>query len=1289
MFYHAIIDTLAALPLTYLVKPAAEQKVEGQTACFCPFCRQARVAGNGGVTKVNKGGSETPHFIIHHQQRGGVYGSNEGHGVEQWQCTRTGRTGYGALELYAAIHGLALNGEDLRRACFGLLRDHTSMQPADIAERWPELLRLDLQDDGKADVNGWNRLGVYTIEEQREQQQFTFVPRADFSPQELFALGCEVTQAADGTLRYAWDGLDGRSADSFKPRDIITDFRIRPLDRCTLPTIRVKGEAKTYTLVSTPWCPLFVLFAGDVINRHGEGLVGCVFAPTLTRLSASGHPAFPIVWSNDEEHTVAKVSKWLGGDATFCYAMSHRDSESTAVLAAIRNAKSGESYNTTQLVWRPKMNDDGEPTGKMEQVIEDIPEGAVKARHIIHCQTPQDALSTYYTLRALRESRTAFDGDKDQQATENMKRMQDTCWYHVSFLLGRGRFWWLDHGEWRQSSVEFGTVQHNKLARFAETVYLLYPNDMASSRKARAISRRFRDIYMATLPESFRDDIHWRQPRLFGGQPFTVRDFVLSYKLMDEQAFQYDRDFRKFFRTVLQGALTSCPLERKEKRDRDNCVKEIYYVVDPATVWGFMAGEGYFRDIEPDSDNKIGRYVHVEGCFVDSLDEDSMVARTFECLRDYARDNAPSPEDFRLMLQGIARATREINTKTIASLPAICIDYASGYGPQVEHFFFSNCALRITPKEIRTVSYEDIDFNVDRREQLPWNFSMPMTEPFSIVENPEYMERVRAINDRVEERDDMGLPLYSLQQISAMRSDLMQWGLQYRWLVDWHGRAPKDMWRPLQVLRGFANVEWEEEDRLLHEGKPLSPVQQSMLDAHFANLIFCLGRALWRYRTSKSNCVPYLLEDMVKGADVAQGGSGKSSFVKVFAGCACYVYDVDCKDLQPGKEISFQLSEYVPHHHRIVHWEDWAKGMSLKTIYNYATSGFGYQKKFIDKKTIDLNEGPGHVISSNFPISDTDDSTLRRFVMGSFSNRFCGENPLKNKPARFISDIMPDFNASTPELLSPQTRNQIAFIDALAVQFVMSHDCIVNAPNENTKLRTLERALTEAFVAWASYFFGQQAVYGIPIDLSSALEEYKREFTDASVARKEDFALATFKKRVHQYCEFAQIDFNPPHLLVNKKDIAQKCFHFNTWCERKYFFGHPWDQHASYQYVATDGITYRCDIQPKVVREIGRSDSVYYFYRRGIDAVPSSYQELLEQQRQFLSRPDPMPILDPQTGEPVVITDQERYILDHYADVQTRQTSANAPQGATANPNGNGGTFGTPASGEDNQTLPF
>ena len=58
MIYDPLIDALAALPLTLLVKAADNQHAPNQTACFCPICK----------------GQSTPHFIIYENEDGGVYG---------------------------------------------------------------------------------------------------------------------------------------------------------------------------------------------------------------------------------------------------------------------------------------------------------------------------------------------------------------------------------------------------------------------------------------------------------------------------------------------------------------------------------------------------------------------------------------------------------------------------------------------------------------------------------------------------------------------------------------------------------------------------------------------------------------------------------------------------------------------------------------------------------------------------------------------------------------------------------------------------------------------------------------------------------------------------------------------------------------------------------------------------------------------------------------------------------------------------------------------------------------
>ena len=71
MFYHPILNRLANIDLQLLVKPATEQRIEGQTACFCPICKNGQ--------DVNSDARQTPHFIIFENERGGMY---DGAGVD-------------------------------------------------------------------------------------------------------------------------------------------------------------------------------------------------------------------------------------------------------------------------------------------------------------------------------------------------------------------------------------------------------------------------------------------------------------------------------------------------------------------------------------------------------------------------------------------------------------------------------------------------------------------------------------------------------------------------------------------------------------------------------------------------------------------------------------------------------------------------------------------------------------------------------------------------------------------------------------------------------------------------------------------------------------------------------------------------------------------------------------------------------------------------------------------------------------------------------------------------------
>lgn len=403
---------------------------------------------------------------------------------------------------------------------------------------------------------------------------------------------------------------------------------------------------------------------------------------------------------------------------------------------------------------------------------------------------------------------------------------------------------------------------------------------------------------------------------------------------------------------------------------------------------------------------------------------------------------------------------------------------------------------------------------------------------------------------------------------------------------------------------------------------------------------------LWRYRDSKSNCISYLIENVVSAANRAEGGSGKSTFVRVFAGCAAHVLNVNGRDLITSKEFAANLAEYQHHKHRIVHWEDVDASLDFGKLYNLTTGDFSVRYMYKDRITVPLSEGPGHVVTSNYPLHDLDDSTMRRVCLGGFSHRFCGQNIMKNKAARYISDIMPDFNAVSPEKLSATSRNQIAMICALAVQFVMRYDEKVDAQKKYMEERTLTQSLGEAFLRFARVFFAQENIYGVPIDLDSMLEEYKADFAEASKNKNDSFSPKAFKRRILDYCETAGIVMNPPQLFKKadgkmlKKAEKTGYFAHQAWCTRRYFVGRDWEEDTT--------------IQPKAIRELVRTEHAVYFYRTGKDAIPANNDELMAVYNKFLTLPDASPILDDQ-GNVVALTPVEQERWRNYLDSKQRK----------------------------------
>lgn len=1196
MIYHPIINRIANIDLLTLVKPADEQRIEGQTACFCPFCSPG-AQGAGRSDDGKRRGGQTPHFIIYQDERGGLYDGvgvegnrRAGAGAVHWKCTRTGRQGYGAIELYAAIHNIPMHGQGLLRICKALVTraygDNEQVRAA-----FPMVF-------GKMD---YRTLAPQTIE------TFSFMPKTDFNPQELAAIGCEVT-LQKGLPSYGF-GKD------FSPKMLNDDFRIYAVDQVTLPHVVRDGQQVSEIIHGTPWNPLFVCFATDVIDPQGS--CGCLFRPAMQ--------TEPIVFSTTEEHSVRKVSKWLMGDRVFTYAMDHRDGASTAVHAAFEQFQPDEDYTQEKEVWVENETKDGEGKGtyKLQQVP--IETADIKARNIVFCRTPEDALSVYYAMHSLRIDKSADP------------HFQKYCWYHVAFSLGRRNFWYIERGAWRQEKLDFNAVQYKKMERFAERVIMLYPNDIASQRDCGAIATKYSDICYAMLPEAFRLRYNQRWQWLYGCSPRSVRDYMMTYRMTDEDNFKFDHDIRIPLYSRLRGAKNTDPFEIDYPHDpRSGRLKPPTCKVSPTKVWLFMTSHGYYRMIDPESTDLMGQYIHLDRCFVEYIDSKSIIQAVKALLLDFIEQSwRHSDLEQRLMSDCANLIDKAFTEKSAGGLQSMVIDFTDAFDDKTEYFYFRNVALKITPDAITPVPYDKINFFIPALARKPYDFTMrTFNAPFEIRECEEYRQRLQAIDQKEAMRNEDGSPVFSTFEIGQMRADLEEWSQTYRWSVDWHGKREQDLWPILRIIRGCSNVLWEQEQEAYRNHKELSADDQSVIAAHFANMLSCIGRLCYRSWDGMQSICPYLLEDNIADEKQASGGSGKSVMVNLVVGSAVNVLSVDMKEFLSINDAKFCLSDLLiyPGKYRVVHWEDKPKGFPMKYFYNKVSTGTKVERKFGDPVMFKLDESPLNVITSNSPLTDDDDSTIGRFPLVSFSDRFARANPQKRKPARSPKDVMKNFRME-PEHLTETDRNQTIYICALAVQFLMRYHTFAIAPQENVRRRQMVQKLTESIVRYFEWFFSREEVYGVPICTDDMFNEFMRDWADASEGKSKEYSRATFKKKIYDYCENMSIACNPKHLFENESDKQRKCFKLQAWVTQEYFVGREWENDNT--------------IEPKYIRYLQTSKHVFFFFRPGKDEMPKDYKELKRIARVYAEKPDPLPYLD-DDGNPVTLTDEEKERWENY-----------------------------------------
>lgn len=1237
------------------------------TRHFCPFRRCQ--------------GDKHPHFVIEHEKQTDAYGKrietgqhvNKGAVVKKhWRCDHSHVDGYGVVSLVAAINGWTPDQSQLTRD-----------QWKKIIEICADIAGLPTRELDKEAVNGW-------LLEHDPQPQWAIRIADDFTPAAFRALS-----------------LDGMEGVSYKTTAKLMheQFGLWQVENYTMEGCYPSGERdasrfKSYERRAHELFPIFV-FAYDWENgmplkenpeKRTDRWVARIVMPYFVRQRGEDFDWRNDVWavmnSTDSKNDLREWNTrvLLLGDACAMETAFKRD-------AALAAEKIGEEVVTEKEQESEQSGKSGK-SAKSEEAEEPkkikLPADEVRLNKCVLCKTPLDAVSTYLWLNY---PRLYADGKND---------------YY------RNSFW---HVAWLKGSDYYLNPWENKaLSSIATDTFQLFGNDRSEIAMANANSMHYNYLRLCMLPTSMSQMDPVDSGCGLKHVPHSPLDFFRYYApTMDEEirnnmVVGSNTGVKALLlQKELNGSSSLKPFTRKYKKKETPGEKNYTYEINMAAAWQMMANKGYCRSIPEGSRSSIGQCYRIDGHFVYELDAESVMADMRKSLEDFAKDDASSVDDVEMMLNAMLRCKDLQYARNITKLPVMAMPKSESYGPELDYFFFRNGALEITPTSVSFRRYDELDFLIYRTQVMPFDYQPPFYgnhSPISIHINPEYKKRSDQYEEARRKAELSTEELYAMKQRLKDFATLGQWcvdikpstdEIDERIIVPGIVRNDKQhndwlrWWPFLRLIRCWANEDWQKE-----ESGQFTDGDRQALTARMANLMFTIGRCIYRYHDNVQY-MPFFLENSVDREGKAQGGSGKSMLVQNFLGFARHILQVNAKNMSKTDDFANFFSSFVPHYHDVIHIEDFPR-MAIDPFFNYATGKFEYRQKYADVQSLDRSESPMVVFTSNFVVQSTDESALGRIQFGGMSHYFSREVETYNKDGRTMDTIDPDF-CYKPEDCSIEQRSQVIYTLAKCVQFCMVATGMkvkVAVPGNDLLERLSRTELGDTFYDWFTEFLERPYIFNSPISINEMFNEYRRYY-DPSKARFDSVSRSKFYEGMQKYCAKPAhgVSFMPIKALLSASEQTRSKRRSADGTEKSYIRkGSSW---ITRTYIDDKGKIHHARVLSKNAGDNCVTGGAVWFSRRGEE--PPTPEEFLRMIEDFAKQPDPAPILDADGNAihaeehpdwTMLNTEEEAEAIRKAGGVRRILPSATAAP--VQNPNGNGGQFDVnvaPGEIAPSEPLPF
>jgi len=1060
-----------------------------------------------------------------------------------WGCFGCGRKGYGAIALQAALLGYdctSLTAEQMREVCQRLVDDHAielpDVKPTEPSERTEAINPQDCE----FDLTPWtaqhlNALGFATKIATEQQGDALIVKRK--------AADTKDTDKEQPLYRCSidrdyWRGR-GESRTAKEWGEILEKtFDVYPVETFTTAPVTVtNGSGKvSLKIPSRPSYPIFAFTYDWGIKKY----------------EPKGGPSHKWYWSRSE------------GLATKIYG------DNVAVVALRQAAKTNTDDGKSERPWfADSLKDRRHPVIVTERDSDKNPVKA-KMKRLVLCSGPRDAMQMWAATDAhVLWLHNELAGIKDGMVDDWLKAL----------LV-------------RMSSV-------------AVNIYVCYDLDTTGVTSSAAIALENPKVHWVRLPQEMTAVTLPAKKKGEVKRLKDVTDFVTRFHQIQKH---FAPDLRKnnpseALMRLLKNALTMQFWIDKPttKKDKDGAREtNVRYVLSVANLLQFLGAKG-IRCVQDEhgqrafyqlSYNNTYRYLDTSraGSQLESVCRTAMLNWIDAHITD---EDAP----YKANLVNTIFTGKGLDPRTMNTMSTTPINEHS-WGEDFDHFFFANCAVRVTKDEIKAVQYAQLPYVTNEECILPGDYSY-IKQPWRIIIHPRY----EAEKKRHEEiSKECSTPAMRAAENRRWTQWEQLW--KYKLVMD---KPLNEMPLHFRFLYNLGRIFWEKESF----GEKLTETEKQMQDMHFINKVHAIGYAITRHRSRARQQIVHFTDYAVSDEQKASGRNGKSAVIDMLASVRPSSANVAGKSINGNNiTLSIMLGDVVAGVHSLVCVDELPDGFKAEELYNAPVS---LVCKTLYKQPVTLrgDDVPKLFIASNKPFDRSSGSTKGR-IYPCFTSDYYHAATDDGRWLDFSpkDEFMEQYGVQeVANGLSDDLLNELRNLLLACAQFFFQHptDTIL-PPTESRSLRREIYAMTKdaGLTDWLLAYFEDtpdNAHYGQPIPPQemaiSLLDSESDTVTTATIEKA--------KKRIMKYlkpCLNRMGVVMDPDVVLNTASYRRHGGRqMRAWLTQLDAEGKPIEKMTKnkYRQVVSTG--------ERVPRELSAHVFVHYFYHNRPGAIPTNPYE--------------------------------------------------------------------------------